>query len=113
MSASTAKAAVDEIDADFLPAIYDIVRSIEREINETNASQKALNREQSDCHQKMLNLKEKFQKCRDVIGRVEGIDFRKEEQLSKFEAFKEQLVMKRELLLRYKHCCPIDTTPKL
>ncbi|RWS28797.1 mediator of RNA polymerase II transcription subunit 9-like protein [Leptotrombidium deliense] len=100
---------VDQIDSDFLPAIYDIVRSIEREMNDNNSKTVNSSKDQYDCHQKMLLLKEKFQKFRELVMKVEGIDCRKEEQLNRYDAFKEQLQLKRELLLRYKHCS-IDTS---
>jgi peroxiredoxin len=65
-------------------------------------------REQSDCHQKIADLKKKFAESRETLMKVSGISLTKEEQRNKFESLKQQLALKRELLQRYKHSCPID-----
>ena len=79
---------------------------------ENPANAKLVNREQGDCHEKITELKKKFQKSRDLINKVNGISLTKEEQIKKYEQLNKQLSMKKELLMRYKNYCPIDTNPK-
>ena len=79
---------------------------------ENLANAKLANREQGDCHEKITELKKKFQKSRDLINKVNGISLTKEDQIKKYESLNKQLSMKKELLLRYKNYCPIDTSPK-
>ena len=67
-----------------------------------------MNREQSDCHQKIAELKKKFANSRENLKKIEGISLTKEEQLKKYEALDKQLTLKRELLLKYKNSCPIE-----
>lgn len=82
-------------------------------MNVNSANQKSTNREQqqNDCHEKILELKKKIQKSREQVVKVNGISLTKEDQIKKFEALDKQLSMKKELLLRYKNRCPIDTSP--
>lgn len=91
-----------------------VIFSIEKEIHETpSGGQKPSGRENHDYYQKIQVLKDKFEKCRDQVNKVHGIELTKEDQLKKMEGLSKQLVMKRELLQRYKNSCPIDAIPKL
>lgn len=82
--------------------------SIEKETNDPNQANKVPNREQSDCHQKISDLKKKFVESRDQLMKIPGINLTREAQREKFESLKQQLTLKRDLLQRYKHSCPID-----
>lgn len=95
--------------ASFLLIFFCFIR-IEKEINDPNPASKSLTREQNDVHLKIQSLKDKFQRCREMVMKIEGIDCTKENQLKNFETLSKKLVMKRELLQRYKHFSPIDTT---
>lgn len=88
------------------------VYSIEKDTQEAS-TQKSINRDQQDCHQKIQSLKEKFEKCREQIMKVHGISLTRDEQLKRLEGLNKQLIMKKELLNRYKHACPIDISPKI
>ncbi|XP_013776110.1 mediator of RNA polymerase II transcription subunit 9-like [Limulus polyphemus] len=96
-----------EVNTDFLPLIYDIIRSIERDSHD--GSQK---RENYDSSQKVQELKQKLQQCRDQIQKLPGIEYSREEQLKRLESLRKQLALKRELLLKYKNMCHFDI-PKL
>lgn len=84
-------------------------RSIEKEVNET-AGPVQKSREQHDYYQKIQSLKERYEKFREQVNKIQGIELTKEEQLKRVDTLSKQLVMKRELLLRYRHNCPIDST---
>ncbi|GAB6032630.1 hypothetical protein CHUAL_011509 [Chamberlinius hualienensis] len=91
----------ENIETDFLPLIYDIIRSIEKET--ADASQKL--RDSHDTYQKIMDLKMKLQQCRAQINKLNGIDYSKDDQLKRLDALRKQLVMKRELLLKYRNMC--------
>lgn len=94
--------------------LYDnFISSIERDTHDTTP-QKALNiREHADCNQKMQILHERLNECREQINKLPGIGCTKEEQLKKLESLRQQLTMKKDLLMKYKHNCNFDTTQKL
>lgn len=68
--------------------------------------------ENVDTNLKIPELKSKLQDCRNQIQKLPGIDYTKEEQLRRLEALREQLVQKRQLLLKYKNMCHFDI-PKI
>ncbi|KAI1301955.1 Mediator of RNA polymerase II transcription subunit 9 [Halotydeus destructor] len=104
---------VGSVEAEFLPLIYDIVRSIEKEIHETTGPLQKNNREHHDYYQKIQLLKDKFEKFRDQVNKIPGIELTKDEQLRRLEGLQKQLIAKRTLLQTYKHACPIDAVPKI
>lgn len=65
-----------------------------------------------DTNLKIPELKSKLQDCRNQIQKLPGIDYTKEEQIRRLEALREQLVQKRQLLLKYKNMCHFDI-PKI
>lgn len=81
--------------------------SIEKDLHETSTAPQKNTSHNPDYHQKIQILKEKFEKCREHINKLHGIELTKEEQLKKVEVLGDQLKVKRQLLLRYKHHCPI------
>ncbi|GBM43682.1 hypothetical protein AVEN_78044-1 [Araneus ventricosus] len=66
----------ENVNTDFLPIIYDIIRSIEKETYET--TQKP--HENADSNLKIPELRTKLQQCREQIQKLPGIDYTKEEQ---------------------------------
>ena len=87
--------------------------SIEKEIHESpSGAPKGVSREPQDYPIKVQLLKQRFDKSREQINTVRGIEVTREEQLKRLEVLKTQLVQKRLLLSKYKHRCPIDGIPK-
>ncbi|XP_049952212.1 mediator of RNA polymerase II transcription subunit 9 [Schistocerca serialis cubense] len=95
---------VDDVDVDFLPLIYDIIRSVERDPHDS--TQKT--RESQDISQKILELHKKFDEARAQIGRLPGVEYSKEEQLKKLETFRKQLQLKKDLLRKYREMCTFE-----
>ncbi|KAJ9595511.1 hypothetical protein L9F63_013276 [Diploptera punctata] len=98
-----AQLTVDDVDVEFLPLIYEIIRSVERDPHDT--SQKT--RESQDTSQKVLELQKKLEQARSQIRRLPGVEYSKEEQLQKLETLRKQLQLKKDLLLKYRHMCII------
>lgn len=112
----------NDLNVNFLPQIYDIIRwydlfistflsnifkffSLEKETQE-NATPKLvmLAREQpSDYSSKMSLLRGNFEKFRQQIVNVPGSNLSKEEQTQTLRSLRQQLIMKKELLLKYKN----------
>ncbi|CAG9585809.1 unnamed protein product [Danaus chrysippus] len=88
---------VQEVDVDFLPIVYEIIRSVERDFHDNSAKV----RESQDCSLKVLELQRKFDVARSQIKRLPGIEYNKQDQLKQFEILSTQLRLKRELLQRY------------
>lgn len=65
-----------------------------------------------DSNLKIPELKTKLQQSREQINKLPGIEYTKEEQIRRLEALREQLVQKRQLLLKYKSMCHFDS-PKI
>ncbi|BES97392.1 Mediator of RNA polymerase II transcription subunit 24 [Nesidiocoris tenuis] len=105
----TSTITVDDVDVDFLPIIFDIVRGLERE--STDASQKPPGGSQ-DISQKLIELHKKLELARDQIKRLPGVEYSQEQQIEKLEGLRKQLRLKRELLLKYRTMCSFDI-PKI
>jgi len=82
---------VDDIDVDFLPLIYDLIRSLDKE------------RDNQDTTHKVQELKTKLSTARDQINKLPGITYNKQDQVKLQEALLKQLDMKKDLLLKYKN----------
>ncbi|CAG2161023.1 unnamed protein product [Oppiella nova] len=110
---------VDEINTEFLPLIYDIIRSYERDSHELSSlAQKSLSmrdpqQSANDCNTKMQALRDQFNQFRQQVLQINGIAVTKEEQLKSLDALRQQLVMKRDLLIKYKNSCPFDPNNKI
>ncbi len=89
-------------------------KSIERETHE-NTPQKSLNiREQHfDCNSKIQQLRDRFNECRQQLIKMPGIEVTKEEQIKSLDALRQQLILKKQLLMKYKNSCPFDPNQKL
>ncbi|XP_067010918.1 mediator of RNA polymerase II transcription subunit 9 isoform X2 [Anabrus simplex] len=99
-----AQLTVEQVDVDFLPLIYEIIRSVEKDPHDT--TQKT--RESQDTSQKVLELQKKFDEARNQIGRLPGVEYSKEEQLQKLETLRKQLQLKKELLRKYRNMCSFE-----
>lgn len=78
--------------------------SIEKDPHDPNQK-----RDSYDSAVKIQELRGKLQLCRDLIHKLPGVDYSREEQLRKVDALRNQLARKRELLIKYKSMCHFDT----
>ncbi|VVC96619.1 mediator of RNA polymerase II transcription subunit 9 [Leptidea sinapis] len=99
---------VQEVDVDFLPIVYEIIRSVERDFHDTTAKA----RESQDCSLKVLELQKRLDIARSQIKRLPGIEFNKQDQLKQFDILQTQLRLKRELLQKYRNMCSFETSFK-
>jgi len=88
----------EELDFEILSAIYDIIRCFERDLSD--AATKL--RESQECSQKVNELQKRLDKARAVIEELPGIDCSKDEQLECLDSLHKQLLLKEELILKYK-----------
>lgn len=88
---------VEEVDANFLPLIYDTLKSLDRGPTEVSL--------------KVNELQKKLQQMREQIEGLPGIDLSREEQLRQMEVLRQQLVIKTELLRKYKDTDRFDVLP--
>ncbi|XP_059620112.1 mediator of RNA polymerase II transcription subunit 9 [Phlebotomus argentipes] len=86
---------VDEIEIEILPTIYAIIRSVEKDPVDKQ-------RESQDCSLKVLELQKKLDSVRSQIRQL-PIDLNKEEQLQRLETLRNQLLLKQNLLNKYKN----------
>jgi mediator of RNA polymerase II transcription subunit 9 len=89
---------VSDIDAEFLPAIHDIVKNIEKDPQDAATK----NKEGLEASQKIQDLNKKIEVARGLVKKLPGIDFTKEEQAAQLKALKKQLLLKQELIQKYK-----------
>ncbi|KAK6620585.1 hypothetical protein RUM43_010877 [Polyplax serrata] len=68
----------DDVDLEFLPLIYEIIKSIERDPTH-ESTQKA--RDLQDTSTKILELEKKLNQAREQINQLPGIEHSQEEQL--------------------------------
>ncbi|XP_028038127.1 mediator of RNA polymerase II transcription subunit 9 [Bombyx mandarina] len=99
---------VEDVDVDFLPIVYDIIRSVERDFHD-NASKI---RESHECSHRVLELQKRLEIAKAQIRRLPGIEFNKHDQLKQFELLRTQLRLKRELLQKYRNMCSFETSFK-
>lgn len=89
---------VSDIEAEFLPLIHDIVKTVEKDPQDAAAK----NKESLEASQKVGELSKKLEKARGDVKKLAGVDFTKEEQAAQLKALKNQLKLKQELILKYK-----------
>jgi len=89
---------VADIDAEFLPSIHDIIKNIEKDPQDAATK----NKESLEASQKIQDLNKKIEVARELVKKLPGIDFTKEEQAAQLKALKKQLVLKQELIQKYK-----------
>jgi len=85
-----------EVEIEILTFVYDILRSIEKDQAEISPKQS------QECSQKVLELQKQLEAVRTQIKALPGIDLNKEDQLQKLKNLRNQLVLKQELIKKYK-----------
>ena len=88
--------AVSDIDAEFLPQIYDIVKTVEKDPQDAATK----NKESLEASEKVKELNKKIERAREEVKNLPGISLTKEEQAAQLNALKKQLKVKQELLAR-------------
>ncbi|XP_013113281.1 mediator of RNA polymerase II transcription subunit 9 [Stomoxys calcitrans] len=86
------------LDIEILPAIYNIIRCVEKDPKDNSAKQ----RESQECSQKILELQKRFEAARAQVKLLPGIEYNKEEQLQQLELLRNQLKLKQQLIRKYK-----------
>ncbi|CAK1552629.1 unnamed protein product [Leptosia nina] len=99
---------VQEVDVDFLPIVYEIIRSVERDFLDNSVKVQ----ESQGCSLKVIDLQKKLDIARTQIKRLPGIELNKQDQLKQFEILQTQLRLKRELLQKYRNMCSFETSFK-
>ena len=90
---------VSDIDSDFLPAIHEIIKIIEKDPQDASAK----NKESLEASQKIQDFNKKIEVAREQVKKLSGVDFTKDEQTAQLKALKKQLVLKQELIQKYKN----------
>ena len=88
---------VTDIDAEFLPQIHDIVKTVEKDPQDAATK----NKESLDASEKVKELNKKIERAREDVKKLPGIALTKEEQAAQLNALKKQLKVKQELLARW------------
>ncbi|XP_053675243.1 mediator of RNA polymerase II transcription subunit 9 [Anopheles nili] len=90
---------VQPVEIEILPVVYDIIRSVEKDPIDNTAKQK----ESVECSQKVLELQRTLEAARATIRKLHGIEYSKEEQLRRLYSLRKQLVLKQQLIKKYKN----------
>ena len=90
---------VDDIDIEFLPVIHEIVKTFERDPQDAGTK----NKESLEASQRIQDLSKRIEAARDQVKKLPGVDFTKEEQAAQLKALKAQLILKQELIQKYKN----------
>merc|ERR1712150_350704 len=77
-----------ESELSFLSLICDVLKSLEKDPHDVTT--------------KMTELKNHFQKARECVEKMPGIQCSKSEQLKQIDVLRSQLTIKTELLQKYK-----------
>lgn len=85
---------VAENELNFLPYIYDIIKSIERDSRDVN--------------QKMLDFRNQLLKAREVVEKMPGIQYSRQDQLKQIDILQQQLTTKTQLIQKYKSMPTFD-----
>jgi len=124
MSSSSTQSIVTvaDLNTDFLPLIYDIIRSIEKETGQDNPKIISIpppppgtgpgSIGTGDANAKMAQLKTLFENFRENVPKISGIGTSREEQLHILASLRQQLIMKRELIMKYKSNCIFENLKK-
>jgi len=98
MTSEPQQVTVGDIDAEFLPHIHDIVKTIEKDPQDA-ATKNSTSLEASE---KVKELNKRLEKAREEVKKLPGVDLTKEEQAAQLGAFRKQLKLKQELLARFR-----------
>ena len=97
-AASEERPSADQVDADLLPILHDIIRTIEKD--NQDVSQK--NKDSLEASVKVQEIHAKIAALRQQIYKLPGIERSREEQLRRLDVLKQQLQMKKKLIIKYK-----------
>jgi len=89
---------VADIESEFLPLIYEIVKCVEKD----PADAAGKNKESLDAANKIHELNKRLEKAKEQVRHLQGIDLNPEEQKVQLESLKKQLAQKKELVQKYK-----------
>ncbi|XP_065559495.1 mediator of RNA polymerase II transcription subunit 9-like [Artemia franciscana] len=95
---------VYEKEFNLLPTIYEVLKIFEKDTADIS-QRKADSQEAS---QKLLELHKKIDIARELVKKIEGIDLTPEDQLKQIENLRQQLELKRSLLLKYRSLCNFE-----
>ena len=90
---------VTDIDTDFLPVIHEILKIIEKDPQDALAK----NKDSLEASQKIQEFNKKIELARELVKKLPGVDFTKDEQTAQLKALRKQLVLKQELIQKYKN----------
>lgn len=99
--ANSERLTVEDVELEFIPLIYDILRNIEKEPSDNSHK----SRDFVEAQQKAAELNIKFEQAREQVHKLPGIEYSKERQLNRLDNLRKQLLVKQELLLKYKNMC--------
>uniref|UniRef100_A0A6P6YHF0 Mediator of RNA polymerase II transcription subunit 9 n=1 Tax=Dermatophagoides pteronyssinus TaxID=6956 RepID=A0A6P6YHF0_DERPT len=114
-----------DLNINFLSQIYEILRCLEKETQEnfvaktgnkstssssssSSSTTQSSTQSTSEYITKLNNLRETFEQFRQQIPQVSGSNVSKEEQLQTLRSLRQQLIMKKDLLLKYKNSSFVD-----
>ncbi|XP_023332277.1 mediator of RNA polymerase II transcription subunit 9-like [Eurytemora carolleeae] len=88
---------VKDLDCEFLPIIYDIIKCVEKDPSEASLK----NKESLEAANKIQELNKKLEKAREQVRSLKGIDLNPEEQKAQLQSLKKQRALKKELVQKY------------
>ncbi|XP_065219836.1 mediator of RNA polymerase II transcription subunit 9 [Planococcus citri] len=94
-----------EVDVTFLPLIYEIIRGLERDPHDPVQK----NAQSQDVSQKVMEILRKLEEVREYIRGLPGIEYSKKEQKQQLQFLRNQLLMKRQLILKFRNMYSFDT----
>jgi len=86
-----------EIDTEFLPVIYDIVKCVERDPSDAAGK----NKESLEAANKIGELSKRLEKAKEQVRNLPGVDLNPEEQRGQLASLKKQLKLKKDLVAKY------------
>jgi len=89
---------VKNIDCEFLPIIYEILKRVEKDPTDSSAK----NKESLEVANRIQELNKKLEKAKEQVRNIRGVDLNPEEQKQQLAALKNQLALKKELIQKYK-----------
>ncbi|KAH9493796.1 mediator complex subunit 9 [Dermatophagoides farinae] len=129
-TSSTTQYSIGDLNVNFLSQIYEIMRCLEKETQENSVTKTVGNKQTSvssaaavsvattqptlstsEYVGKMNRLRETFEQFRQQIPLVPGSNVTKDEQLQTLGSLRQQLIMKKDLLLKYKKSTIVDHIP--
>ncbi|KAH3869333.1 hypothetical protein DPMN_032496 [Dreissena polymorpha] len=85
---------VADNELNFLPYIYDIIKSIDRDSRDVN--------------QKIIDFRNQLLKARECVEKMPGIQYSRQDQRKQIEILQKQLTQKTHLIQKYKSLQPFQ-----